>query len=67
MHYWADFIDKFKDVFFENLVYFCELSDITKSKNSAFLFALKHRIHIPFLDNIFTNDFGPCTSEYNAE
>ena len=63
----TDFIDEFQDILFKNLIDLCEFSDITKTKDSAFLFTLEHGVHVAFLDNVLTDNLGACTSEDNTE
>jgi len=67
MDNWAYLVNESQDIFFENFINFCKLSDITEPENSAFLFSFKHGVHIAFLDNVSTNDLGACTSEDNTQ
>lgn len=62
----ADLINKEKNIFFKDLVNIIKLSDIAKSKDGTFLFALKHRVHVPLLDNVFTDNLSTSTSEDNT-
>lgn len=60
-------IDEDEDLFLKNFSYFCEISDITKTKDSGFLFTLEHGIHVALLNNVGTDDLSTRTTEDSRE
>lgn len=64
---WTDLIYELEDVLLQDLVDLGELSDVAKSKYSAFFLTLEHRIHVAFLDDILTDDLSSGASEDNTQ
>lgn len=67
VHHRADLVHEQQDVFLQDLVDIVELADVAKPEDRALLPALEHRVHVPFLDNIFAYDLSACTPENDAQ
>lgn len=63
----ADFVDKDKNFFLEDLSALGEVPNVTEAKDGCFLFAFDHGVHIPGCDYVRADDFCTCATKDSGE